>query len=405
MDVLGVGGAVAWVVGLVLLAVLTTWLRRSSGRRTRPTSDPLAGAREGPASGVAPASRELEELLAGSGITLYLPADEGQYLAVSRPSAPVPGKRSKVPNQLAAAALGWHAGVQAMLKAGELSGRLVLVDPATAEAIKAGQMLKDSAGNMLGVIKAANSNEFQALSRLTPLSGDLIAAASAGPAILSAIALQAQLAAIEKSIAEVRDTVNAIQGYLEEAERASVEARRQVLGEVYRTARETGQMTQSLWDQIQHLEDPLRRDVIMADGHLGKTVTKVEQGASGSVSSRLKWLEEVDEPLAAAVGGVADARRSLIQFSILRLWWLSVSGDPALASRQGQLKQMLAALPDHVLEKDRVDKVLESVGELKVVHRMVAPRKHKLVAPEIRETQLAMLALPWTAVDVNTARD
>jgi hypothetical protein len=40
---------------------------------------------------------------------------------------------------------------------------------------------------------------------MKPLSGGLITRATAGPAVLSAIALQAQLAQVEKSIGEVRD--------------------------------------------------------------------------------------------------------------------------------------------------------------------------------------------------------
>ena len=91
--------------------------------------------------------------------------------------------------------------------------------------------------------------------------------------MLSAIAIQAQLAKVEKSISEVRDSVNAVKGYLEASEEASVEGRRDTLATVYRTAQETSQMTQPLWDQIQHLEASLRRDVNLADRALAKAVS------------------------------------------------------------------------------------------------------------------------------------
>jgi hypothetical protein len=163
---------------------------------------------------------------------------------------------------------------------------------------------------------------------------------------------------------------------------------------------ETGRMTQSLWDQIQDLEGPLRRDVKLADRHLAQAVSDLEVGVSGLVGSRLKWLEEAGHPLAAAVAGVADARRSLVQFSMLRLWWLAVVEDPTLASRQSQLRELLAELPDHAVEQARIEKVVTAVGELKTHHRVLAPRKHKQIAPEVQRAQQAMHGLPWKFVDV-----
>jgi hypothetical protein len=213
--------------------------------------------------------------------------------------------------------------------------------------------------------------------------------------------MQAQLAQVEKSISEVRDAVNAVKGYLEVAEKASVEGRRETLATVYRTARESDQMTQSLWNQIQDLEAPLRRDVKLADGRLANAVTELEPGASGLVGSRLKWLEGAGGPLAVAVAGVADARRSLVQFSMLRLWWLAVIEDPTLASRQSQLLELLAELPDHTVEQARTEKVLATAGELKTDHhRVLAPRNHKQVVSGVQHAQLEMHGLPWKIVDV-----
>lgn len=343
---------------------------------------------------------DLETVMADAGAALYIPIDSGRkYLAVAHPDARVEGRTSSVPSQLVGAAVAGQAGLEALVKAGQLTGRLVVVDPATAKAIKAGAMVTDKAGEMLGVIRGSKG-AWSGLTRIKPLSGGLAKSATAGPAMLSAIAMQAQLAQVEKSISEVRDAVNAVKGYLEAAEEASVEGRRETLATVYRTALETGQMTQALWDQIQDLEATLRRDVQLADSFLAKAVSELEQGASGLVGSRLKWLEEAGGPLTAAVADVADARRSLVQFSMLRLWWLAVVGDPTLASRQSQLLELLAELPDHTVEQARTEKVLASAGELKTHHRLLAPRKHKQVAPRVQLAQLEMHDLPWKIVDV-----
>jgi hypothetical protein len=351
-------------------------------------------------------SADLESVMADAETVLYIPVDSGgKYLAVSHPDARIDGRLSSVPSQLAGAAVAGQAGLEAMVKAGQLTARLVVVDAKTAKAIKAGTMVTDKAGDMLGIIRGSG-NKWSGLTRIKPLSGGLAKSAAAGPAMLSAIAMQAQLAQVEKSISEVRDAVDAVKGYLELAEKASVEGRRQTLATVYRTAQESGQMTQPLWDQIQGLEAALRRDVELADDWLPKAVTELEQGAaSGLVGSRLKWLEGAGGPLAVAVAGVADARRSLIQFSMLRLWWLAAIEDPTLASRQAQLRELLAELPDHTAEHARTERVLTAAGDLKTYHRALAPRKHKEVAARVNHAQLDIHNLPWTIVDVRRAAE
>lgn len=398
----------AVLLGVAALVVLVLALRarraHGSGTTTMETARPTPQSEFAELAVEEPAV-DLDTVMADAGATLYIPIDSGRkYLAVAHPDTRIEGWTAAVPSQLAGAAVAGQAGLEALVKAGQLTGRLVVVDAKTAKAIKAGAMVTDKAGDMLGVIRGTKGT-WSGLTRIKPVSGGLVKSASAGPAMLSAIAMQAQLAQVEKSIGEVRDAVNAVKGYLEAAEEAAVEGRRDTLRTVYRTAVETGRMTQSLWDQIQDLEGHLRRDVKLADRYLAKAVSELEVGASGLVGSRLKWLEEAGHPLAAAVAGVADARRSLVQFSMLRLWWLAVVEDPTLASRQSQLRELLADLPDHAVEQARTEKVLSAAGELKMHHRVLAPRKHKQVAPEVQRAQQAMHGLPWKIVDVGRAAE
>ncbi|MCU1602170.1 MAG: hypothetical protein JWO22_2879 [Frankiales bacterium] len=397
--VLAVLLAMAAVVVLVLVLALRARLAPGTDPTTVETAAPTMRPKPGElAALLEESSVDLDTVMADAGAALYIPIDPGRkYLAVTHPDARIEGRTS--PSQLAGAAVAGQAGLEALVKAGQLTARLVVVDPTTARAIKAGAMVTDKAGEMLGIVRGSNG-AWSGLTRIKPLSGGLVKSAAAGPALLSAIAMQAQLAQVEKSISEVRDAVNAVKGYLEAAEEASVEGRRGTLATVYRTAQETSQMTQPLWDQIQDLEAPLRRDVKLADRFLAKAVSELEQGAFGLVRSRLKWLEEAGGPLAAAVAGVADARRSLVQFSMLRLWWLAVVQDPTLASRQSQLLELLAELPDHTVEQARTEKVLAAAGELKTHHRVLAPRKHKQVASGVQHAQLEMHGLPWKIVDV-----
>ena len=398
------------VAMLAMAAVVVVLLTRRArhARATNPTTVGAVAMTVPPETGEIALNEtaiDLDKVMADAGATLYIPIDSGrQYLAVAHPDTRIEGRTVPVPLQLAGAAVAGQAGLEALVKAGQLTGRLVMVDAKTAKAIKAGAMVTDKAGDMLGVIRGTKGT-WSGLARIKPVSGGLVKSASAGPAVLNAIAMQAQLAQVEKSIAEVRDAVNAVKGYLEAADEAAVEGRRDTLRTVYRTAMETGRMSQSLWDQIQDLEGPLRRDVKLADRYLATAVSDLELGVSGLVGSRLKWLEEAGHPLAAAVASVADARRCLVQFSMLRLWWLAVVEDPTLASRQSQLRELLAELPDHALEQARTEKMLAAAGELKTHHRVLAPRKHKQVAVEVQRAQQAMHSLPWKIVDVRRAAE
>jgi hypothetical protein len=68
---------------------------------------------------------------------LYIPIDSGRkHLAVAHPDARVEGRTSSVPSQLAGAAVSGQAGLEAMIKAGQLTARLVVVDPTTAKATR-----------------------------------------------------------------------------------------------------------------------------------------------------------------------------------------------------------------------------------------------------------------------------
>jgi hypothetical protein len=348
-------------------------------------------------------SVDLETVLAEAGVALYVPVDSGRtFLAVAGGTTQVEGRASSVPTQLAAAAVAGQAGVEALVKAGQLTGRLVTVDAATAQAIRAGTMVTDKAGDMLGIIRGTEG-AWSGLSRIKPLSGGLVKSAAAGPAMLSAIAMQAQLAQVEKSIGEVRDVALAIRGHLEEHERAEVEGRRASLASAYRTAMDAGEMTQGIWDGIQHLEDLLGKDIAIADRRLAEAVRTFTGSREARVSKRLTWMNDAGEPVAAALASVADARRAFIQFSVLRLWWLAVSDDSSLASRQAQLGEAIAALPDHVAACDAVQAAVQGAVETSRLQRIAAPRKHRELQPHAADAELRMVSLPWQVVDIDHA--
>jgi hypothetical protein len=203
-------GVVVAVAAAVAVAQLTRG--RRSSNPDRPGSATALVSTRNTSSALDQQALDLEAVMAEASAVLYIPIEADRtYLAVAHPDARIEGRTTSVPTQLAAAAVAGQAGLEALIKAGQLTSRLVLVDPKTAKAIKAGTMVKDKAGDMLALIRGSGG-KFAGRTRIKPLSGGLVKSAAAGPAMLSAIAMQAQLAQVEKAIAEVRDGVNAVRG-------------------------------------------------------------------------------------------------------------------------------------------------------------------------------------------------
>jgi hypothetical protein len=168
---------VPWIVLAVLLAlvVVVALVMALRGRRAPgtdlaavETTSPSMRSEPGVAAGRNESAVDLETVMADAGATLYIPIDSGRkYLAVAHPDARVEGRTSSVPSQLVGAAVAGQAGLEALVKAGQRTGRLVVVDPATAKAIKAGAMVTDKAGQMLGVIRGSDGL-WSGLTRIKP---------------------------------------------------------------------------------------------------------------------------------------------------------------------------------------------------------------------------------------------
>ena len=159
-------------------------------------------------------------------------------------------------------------------------------------------------------------------------------------------------------------------------------------------------MTQALWDQIQHLEPQLFADVSSADREVDRAVQVLAEQDSRGVGGRLRWLDETAPQLAGVVAAAAEARRSLVQFSMLRLWWLAVCDDPSLASRQAQMREQLESLPSHSQARQQVEALVAEVSRLRRHYKVSAPRKHKQLAPSAEQARTNLEALPWTALDI-----
>jgi hypothetical protein len=220
------------------------------------------------------------------------------------------------------------AGTEAVIAVQQRFGYLVKLHPEDLAAMKANKLLevKKADGYVRGVVRG-NDGKFVNLARIKNVSK--MQAVASGAAILSALAMQAQLDRIEKALAEVQSSIEEVQVELEDQHRSSSRGAAELLGETYRAARNTGQLTQAQWDQLApmaHTVYALRQQSL---ARLQRVVEQVET-LQGKAKDRRKQLQFFEDRISGLVSGLDAADRVTAQFQILRLWHMSCSGDPAL---------------------------------------------------------------------------
>lgn len=197
-------------------------------------------------------------------------------------------------------------------------------------------VIKDASGAVMGVLRDGDA-KFRHVVRFHPQRG-LQAAAGIGNA-LSAVAMQAQLAAIERAIAEVSDQVRSIAGKLDDRFQSELAAAESLLLETYRAARYSGFLTKIMWSQIAGLALLVRQHQEYADRQLRRLTE--ELAAKRSVKDRRSWLKSKRTEIREALHSVERASRMSVQFGSLRLWHLAVADDPALAFYKEELAESI----------------------------------------------------------------
>ena len=261
-----------------------------------------------------------------SGDTLVLPFpgmdDQAIVIGSRRDAARLGQVLGEVPRQLYGMAVGADALVKIGMAAGEQSGVLVRLTAESAKAMRSMNVTKDAAGQMLAVFRTTGG-KFGHVARFAPANSLQVLSGVTGA--LSAIAMQAQLAAIEKAIAAVGEAVQRVEKKHDNAvaaDRAGVESALQGL---YQGAVAAGRMTQGTWDQVATLIHPAYTNRAYADLELERVLGELTPGHDAT--KRVAWLDQGPISLINALGAVNQAERSLTQFQSLRSWWLIVNGD------------------------------------------------------------------------------
>jgi hypothetical protein len=277
-----------------------------------------------------------------------------------------------------------HAGIQAA----EQAGLLVRLHPDSATALKTlkPDQVKDASGYVLSTLRGKDG-KYRHVLRVKDVGK--LQTLSAGAAVISALAMQAQLDRIEKQLGQIQAGVSEIQRTLDSQQASNRAALDQLFAEIYRTAHHTGQLTPAQWDQIApHIKETyaLREMTVRDLQHLQRKLLALPKQAKER-SAELRQLSAEFDGLVVRLD--SDDRR-VGQAQSLRLWHLAVQQDPSLpatlADTRAQVEQRLQSRAQ-LLEQVQAAATDTDVRGVQAVHT----RRRR----EIRESAFAigMLAL------------
>ena len=261
------------------------------------------------------------------------------------------------------------SAVRAGIEAAEQTGHLVRLHPDSVAAFKSlkADQVKDAAGFVYATLRG-EGGKYRHVVRIKDAAS--LQTLSAGAAVISALAMQAQLDRIEKQLGQIQVAVSGVQRTLDDAASADRAALDHLLGEIYRTAHESGQLTPAQWAQLAPTMTTtyaLRERTLRELEDLLHQLSTLPTGAKDR-SDRLKVLNVRSAQLMDQLDH--DDRR-VGQAQALRLWHLATAGDPSLqatlADTRSQLDQRLAQR-SHVLAEIEAVVGDPDVHGLQIVH-------------------------------------
>ncbi|MCF3129100.1 hypothetical protein [Streptomyces olivochromogenes] len=309
----------------------------------------------------------------------------------------------QTPMQLGSWATQIKAAVDGVQTYQQMVGRLMLVDPEMAAAIRAGSAAKDKAGEVLALVRG-NKGRFQHVARLKGVGG--LAAAASMTNALSAMALQAQLDRIEKQLTTISEQVGSVQRKQLREWHAEARATQLQLAEVYQTARSAGTLSETNWRQIESSGILLQTHQLHDIEQLRDAITTLEDVARDqTLRGRERRLTSAIEGILAARAALEDSSRSWAQFSALRLWRMTIVDDPTLEPYREKLAadiaQQAATLDPLIAQADAA---VRQVADFRWWHRVRNPIAARRLPAKVEAALSEVSEIDWTPLRLEQSR-
>ena len=275
------------------------------------------------------------------------------------------------------------SATEAAVRAAEQTGHLVRLHPDSVKAFKElkPDQVKDAAGFVYATLRGSKGR-YRHVVRLKDVGK--LRTLSSGAAIISALAMQAQLDRIEKQLSQVQAAVGEVQRTLDASSRAKRSALDTLFGEIYRTAHETGQLTPAQWTQVAPVISDtyqLREQTTLG---LEELVRKIGQ-LPPKAADRRNRLNELSAEFSVLMNRLDGDDRRVGQAQAIRLWHLAASSDPSLGAT---LSDTRLQIDERLRHRSRLLAEIEAtVGDPDV--RSVQ-RLHTKARYEIRESGFAL---------------
>ena len=346
---------IAIVALLVVVILLLVFRNRSSGPAEAPSSDVV------PVEGEV----DLTEVFSAVGISArdamsqpaVIPQDDGTTALVIGEMGMAETWGTIVADagpRIEAFARRASTGVQAGISGAERAGYLVRLHPESVKALKhlKADQAKDAAGYILSTLRGDHGHYAHVI-KIKQVAN--LQTLSSGAALLSALAMQAQLDRIERSLATLQESVDAIRAEQHDQEDARRDALEDAYGETYRAARRTGSLTAVQWSALPPLTDAyaLRNTTLRALERVRDRILQLPKGAK----DRQLALEGISTDLDRLLANLDRDDRLVGQAQVLRLWHMSSVKDKGLAATLEDTRQQVAA------RLDEREQVLASIEE------------------------------------------
>lgn len=341
-----------WSVLLAMAAIvvvagtaLAVWLRRRKAESTRPNSDVVARVE----TSTPPLTNE-----AGTAVGFVETGRPGEFVLFGSDEALGPAGHP-VAKQLVRHITGASKVLQGAKTAAELSGRVVVVDPKTAEAIRQGTVMIDKAGKM--VAAGMKGNKIAHLARMQPLGKVTTTALVSGPAALTAIAMQAQMASIERQLHDIAEGVNELLARDDRRFEATLEANVRAVFDAWSLAHAIGELTDGIWEPMSGRDPEFGAALREAKSELDAEAKKLKHlSRNPDIKARERELGARAHGLDAAIRKYEVALVTVVRYHELRAWRLAMTNDNAALEFRVQTERFLeeerqfASLHDQILE-------------------------------------------------------
>ncbi len=202
---------------------------------------------------------------------------------------------------------------------------------------------------MLGVVQAGDG-KFAGMLTFEP-AGKLAQMGPALPMLFAAMAVQAQLVAIERKLDDIQGDIDAIIRHGQIQVLAEAQAALEILDDVHDDLTHSGELTDDDWERLVPLELPIRTLHQQAGAHL-RDLDRLLATEDAGVGARLKTLRRAARHNRSGFWfeTYVVAETALARWDYLRLVRLAVTEDPKLAREVDQAETALRQRRDFVLQ-------------------------------------------------------